>query len=223
MLVLFPDFIAITSNELAVKLGDNLTINCTVSADFPVSVSLTKDGSPLLLDAHDVYSVANASSEDAGEYECRASFDNGTDSVSEKVAVQVGDVPGEVSNIMAKTEGTDAEDELLVIEWDAADNNGVTITNYEIVIEYDEKTVFDDYYVLEPSITIARKDLDIPDIDDGGEFVLTISVSAVNGIGKGNTEMVKDTVKFSSTSSSSRPMIARTLLGVLLLVVLIAM
>ena len=181
------------------KLGNELKVNCTVSADFPVNVSLSKDDNPLILDADYVYTVHNATNVDAGKYTCFADYGRGGSGTI--IRVEVGDVPGTVSNITIVEVGNGE----LVIEWNAADSNGVTITNYEVVFANNEREILAKN-VSETTITVTQEDLN-------GHFFFTTSVSAINGIGKGETVTV-----FASTSSSFRPVITHALLSVLLIV-----
>jgi hypothetical protein len=110
------------------------------------------------------------------------------------VDVQVGSVPGTVSNIRL---GKD-DDNKLTILWDAADDNGVRITGYEIVIEYAEETIT--ATVSAPSFDVTRDKLGIP--KEGKDIMIKITITAVNEIGRGDPVSLDTTATFGRVSSS---------------------
>ena len=201
-------------DRISIRAGDDLTIDCDVSG-FPAIESLTliKEGGegPLQLDLEDVYIVNNAMDDDAGVYVCSAT--NVIDTTSVAVLVEVGNVPGTVGGIKID----DSVEDIITIQWDAAESNGAEILRYEVLIEYDGITPIK-RNATETIVVITREELNIP--KEGAEIELVVSVTAVNGIGSGQTTTRNKTAKFDAiTISSSQSRVAEVLFSVLLMAV----
>ena len=208
-----------TDEVLAVGVDEQLVIDCTESAYPAVDPTLTRNGGPLVLNSDSQYIVQEAGVGDAGVYECTASNIYGT--VKRTITVQVGGLPGKVSDIEIKFAGSGG----VMVEWQPADDNGVEITEYIIIISYDgsdgnrEERVDGTMTV----ITLTRDDL--PGIPDSGAMLnVTVTITAVNRLGQGEPVTKTAPVKVEGVTppevqGSTLSSLPHTLLTVLLIVV----
>ena len=158
-----------------------------------------------------MYTITNATGEDAGDYVCSAM--NAVGPATLTTVVEVGAVPGTVSNIEAQVSNDD--DDVIVIQWDAASENGVDITQYNVVVQYKEKVV--ENVTMTTSVSVTREELDIP--KEEVEVVLSVSVTAVNGIGEGQEVKKEITVMLPAIAdgAGSASTLCQALLSVLLM------
>ena len=175
---------------LPVGMGEQLVIDCTETANPEVDPTLTRNGGPLMFSSGSQYIVQEAGIGDAGVYECTASNEHGT--AIRTITVQVGSLPGKVSDIEIKSDGSGG----VTVEWQPANDNGVEITKYNITFSYDgsggnrNKSVGGTMTMT----TLTRDDL--PGFPDSGVTLdVTVTITAVNGLGEGesvtNTAPVK--------------------------------
>ena len=196
---------------LALSVGESGIIDCS-STSFPplINTTLSRGDDMIALDADNTSTISSATTQDAAEYTCTAMNEIGTTTLV--VDVQVGSAPGIVSNIELNEEEDGSK---VTITWDAADDNGVDITSYTIVIEYQEKTITGMVTPPNLSFTVRRDDLDIP--KEGREVLLKITITAVNEIGEGEPASHDTTAKFGAISSSSLSMLPQTMLSIVLI------
>ena len=190
-----------------IQEGNNGVINCSTVA-FPDvnSTTLTREGAALELDGNNMHTISNAMLQDVGVYTCTATNEIGTSMLD--VTVQVGRLPGLVSNIKVKFDIKE-----LTIMWDAADGNGADVLRYEILIAYGDK---EEAFITDQSaMTISLADVKLG-VDDKEEKVdLRITVTAINGVGRGESTSDNFTVMLGATSSSLRSTGSQAVLGVL--------
>ena len=180
---------------LPLSVGQRGVINCSsISVTNVTSTTLTRGSTSIPLEPDITFTIPSASSQDVGMYTCTATNQRGTAMLI--VDVQVGSVPGTVSNIrLDKNDGNK-----LTILWDAADIMGVRITGYEIVIEYAEKTIMATVSPPSLSYDVTRDKLGIP--KEGKDIMIKITITAVNEIGRGDPVSLDTTATFGSVSSS---------------------
>jgi hypothetical protein len=180
---------------LPLSVGQRGVINCSsISVTNVTSTALTRGGNSIPLGADVTFTIPNASSQDIGMYTCTATNQRGTAMLI--VDVQVGSVPGTVSNIRLDKN----DDNKLTISWDAADNMGVRITGYEIVIEYEGKIITATVSPPSLSYDVTRDKLGIP--KEGKDIMIKITITAVNEIGRGAPVSHDTTATFGRVSSS---------------------
>ena len=190
--------------------GATFTIDCSATA-FPAvsNITLTKDGDTIEFDSENMITITGAESQDAGTYLCTAVNELGPSTLT--TVVEIGRLPGVVSNIQVDT----TDNKRVMITWEAAANNGAAITHYEVEITYKEESFAADVSMMMTSISLTREDLGIP--QDGGDIALSISVTAVNGIGRGLTTTENTTAEFDDISSGGTTIIPQALLSILLM------
>ena len=175
-------------DRLSVREGESATINCSADA-FPavISYTLTNNGATLPLATDNSHTIDSTRMQDAGIYTCTATNDVNTSVLN--INLEVGSTPGQVSNIMVD----DKEDDI-TISWDAALENGVAILHYIIVLKYEEIEKELNTTGEATSITLTNEELHKL-FSKGGEIMLTITITALNGIGKGDPFSVQETIK----------------------------
>ena len=197
-------------DDLSVREGGSATINCSaVAVPADISYTLTNNGANLTLGADNSHTIDPARTQDAGIYTCTATNDVGTSVFN--IALKVGPIPGQVSNIRNRTEGDD-----IIISWDPAEDYGEEIIRYNIVISYNglEKNLSTDGPTT--SITVAKEDLREYFSKDG-EVKVTITITAENEIGKGKPVMESATLQLTQ-SSGARSKLPNLLLSTLLVI-----
>ena len=196
--------------------GSNGVIDCSTVA-FPdtTSTMLTRGGSALELDGDNTHTISNATLQDVGVYTCTATNEVGTSRLDVTLQVgrlQVGSLPGLVSNIKFEKFNTNE----FTFSWDAADGNGADVRSYDIVIAYGDKEV--EYMVNTTSqssaTTISLANVKLGEDDKEEKVVLRITVTAVNGVGRGESTTENFTVTLGK-SSSLRSTGSQAVLGVL--------
>ena len=101
------------------------------------------------------------------------------EAVTEQEAIIVEYVPGQVSNIMVDDNNDD-----ITISWNAAEENGAEIVGYSIIIKCEE--IEKEFSSDGPATSITVTNEELRDLfSKGGEKMLTIIITAVNGIGEG--------------------------------------
>lgn len=174
---------------MSVRVGDRIIINCAATAYPPIgadNITLTMGTQKLDLDGN-VFEIDSAEDRSAGDYVCTAVNEIGNRSVT--ITVEVGDVPDEVTDIDIKVE---SEDDSLEVKWVAGSDNGASIQNYIVEIKYEAENIT--RTVTETMLRLTREELKVLDI--GGEFMLTVTITAVNGIGPGEPRSAMSSVKF---------------------------
>ena len=186
-------------------------IDCSTVA-FPNvnSTTLTRGGAALELDGNNMHTISNAMLQDVGVYTCTATNEIGTSTLD--VSVQVGRLPEVVSNIKFEKFNTNE----FTFTWDAADGNGADVLSYDIVIAYGDKEEEYEVFVTDQSATtVSLNDVKLGEDDKDEEVVLRITVTAVNGVGRGKSTTESFPVTLGAKSSSRRSTVSQAVLGVL--------
>ena len=213
-----PVFEGGEEERISVKQGGEIEIDCSATA-YPAiqSITLTTGDDQLLaLDSNFTHIISDAKPSDANTYECTATNELGL--TTRTVVIEVGELPGTVSDITAKANS----DGGVTVEWVAAKGNGAEIVRYTIVIEYGERQITRMVDGTETMLTVTRQDLGVD--GDGAELLLTIRITAENGIGEGEEIAAMAPVKVEPlmptlTASTAVSFFPKTLLTVLLIVV----
>ena len=182
---------------MSVRRGEQIIINCAATAYPPIdNITLTMGTQTLDLDEN-VFKIDSAEDGSAGDYVCTAVNEIGSRNVT--ITVEVGDVPDKVTDIDIKVENGD---DSLEVKWVAGSDNGASIQNYIVEIKYEGENIM--RTVTETMLRLTREDLKVP--DTGDELTITVTITAVNGIGPGEPTSAMSNVKFEDiTPSPSTP------------------
>ena len=175
---------------VSVRRGDRIIINCAATAYPPLTpdnITLTMGTQTLALDGNSVFIIESAVVGSAGDYVCTAV--NEIDTRSATITVEVGDVPDKVTNIDIKVEN---EDDSLEVKWVAGSDNGASIQNYIVEIKYEGENIM--RTVTETMLRLTREELKVE--DDGAKLTLTVTITAVNGIGSGEPTSAMSSIEF---------------------------
>ena len=210
-----PVFDGPAEELLTIELNTPLVIDCRVAA-YPVAQpTLTKDGESLVLNSESKYTISQAQVRHAGLYTCMATNEHGT--MSRRISVQVGGVPSEVRNI----EVTSTRDGGVMVEWQPANSNGVMITEYIVKISYDEVEIDRAVDSTVTMVVVTRQELqEVP--DTGAELDISVTITAVNGLGQGNAVMETTPVKIEAISEEDEGSVLCSLPHTHLIILLIA-
>lgn len=205
-----PVFEVADDTKLSARAGEEVVINCQAYA-YPAiqNITLTLNGEELTLEADNTYTIPSVQTGDAGTYMCTAKNE-----ISEEIleiSVEVGGVPGTVGDIKVRV-----EEKMLLIEWAAADDNGVAILHYSVTIEYGEEAK--SYMESETRVMIPLEELKVSTRES--ELRVRVTVTAVNGIGSGVPVTYEGSVKIEELTKDSSGLSLPQTLPTLLIVVM---
>ena len=203
-----PIFTA-SGETVSLREGQSTTINCAAVGFPPVtSITLSRDGAAIELDSDNSYVISNVMVKDAGLYTCTATNELGSTTLN--TTVEVGQVPGQVGNVRVDVA---MDKDKVIISWDAAADNRAKIVRYEIIVRYNNMEIKKN--VLGTQLILTEAELSIS--KEGEEISISITVTAVNGVGEGEPVTYDTTIRLGESRSSSLSTLPHVMLSVLLM------